>query len=33
MINEAIFVYAEGLRNAEEIDTALKLGLIIPWDR
>jgi 3-hydroxybutyryl-CoA dehydrogenase len=26
MINEAIFVYAEGLASAEEIDTGMKLG-------
>ena len=26
MINEAIFIYAEGLASAEDIDTAMKLG-------
>ena len=30
MINEAVFAYSEGLASAEEIDTAMKLGLSHP---
>ena len=30
MINEAVYVYSEGLAGAEEIDTAMKLGLSHP---
>jgi len=30
LINEAIFVYAEGIASAEDIDTAMKLGANLP---
>jgi len=30
LINEAIFVYAEGVASAEDIDTAMKLGANLP---
>ena len=32
MINEACFIYQEGLASVEDIDTAMKLELTTQWD-